>query len=1470
MTYELGRAQFILDANNGPLLEKEAIAFSIVTNNAKNITEIKAKQLGVQEKDIRASASILIDIEKKLAAEQVKIQKEQARQAERDRKTRLDGLKADIRQEVRELKAREAAQKDYERQLKAFDKERDDQAKAELKRIQQQIDAQNRLNKSVVAPRPGQGALTAGQQQVTSGTSSRSNQSGSILGYNPRGIGGDIATIAGFGAIASGAILVREALVGLREATLKQEQAQRALNAAFGDTQILYKSNADALAQQFGLISSTVEQATTRFAVLRNQTVLTGEQIRGLNKVAIENQAAFGGDLLEAHRSLAGAILGETEAYEKYGVVLQEGVLKSSEKLTEDEKRRFTTMSESEKQMIRYRIIMEEAAKVTGSAAQRAKDAQGGFDALNRSADELAKTLGGALVKEFGELARGIGGATSEINKFIQKYLEYKTAREQVESRNPNQGINSTARTIAGLLPASLAPGAPQILDFIIDSQRIAELRTQVDANRSDAARKDRDAKELANIKEHLETIKKAKQDAQDREESDLKAAQTKLEHILKEAHDTEIKRLDDEIKAAEAAKTYRLRALEEGHKAELVRLDDQENARKRASELELARIQEEKDKALQAATDRKDTELERIETVKEASQAAAEQTIRNLEIEREARKRTNEDTRDTVLAQSKSREEAELTRLELFGEERKGLRIKEDREIAASIQTKERQLDDDHKKTLRRLEREGEELRRNSDKQDKGVENRAQKEDDNHRKKLRQIDTESDAELKLLDDQIKAIDEVQRAREAARRRSGLTREVSDAELRLREATGSQDPAARAAAQQKLVGAIRIGDPTAIKKAQEELTEIVGRGTKAIGEAQRDLSDKQQDLRDNDLKETEDAEKRKLQATKERVSAQKDIDQRAEEDRNRSRTQSLEKDKKADRDKLADALHNLELRQEREDDANVKAKRQLDDVTAHTKDQLEDRRRSEDLALERSVEATRKTYEQETIAERARYDQEQRDITDTYDGEAYGYIPAVRRALARTIDDYKTQTEQANNRYKAEQLDIYNTYDDPVRGLIAHHRQMEADAINAYQAVVRTVTTEYENARRAVSDAYNAPDGKSGIIDKLQVAKDATDAKLAEITTSFRLHKDGLVGANGIIKVQWDEAIKQAEAYFKYIDDQNKKRGGTGVSATPTPGNTNPGGASTYPGSGGDVPGQGTTVGSAPAGTPFLKGKDDNNPYGNRPTGKYAFLQDANISVELGSVANSVAPGIRYEDAGVTFNQDKIREWIVYEFTNRINSQAAQDALQVYHGEGETGYVGDSGTSFGPFQLNVNGLGGAFIKQTGLDPRLPSTVPEQVAWVADYVKKNGWNKQWHGAPGYDRKHPENSSGISIRKYDMGHLFDNPTIFQDMRTGDKGVLAERGPERLLGRRDTQAMQSMGVSRIAGNGRASAIASLDYTGIGANGVDTRTVAETINNVAGDTMVYNGVAPEDVIKKWRSDQRKQRVLRGVRKIG
>ncbi len=102
----------------------------------------------------------------------------------------------------------------------------------------------------------------------------------------------------------------------------------------------------------------------------------------------------------------------------------------------------------------------------------------------------------------------------------------------------------------------------------------------------------------------------------------------------------------------------------------------------------------------------------------------------------------------------------------------------------------------------------------------------------------------------------------------------------------------------------------------------------------------------------------------------------------------------------------------------------------------------------------------------------------------------------------------------------------------------------------------------------------------------------------------------------------------------------------------------------------------------------------------------------------------------------------------------RINPDVA---VAVARSEGLNNYIGDKGTSFGPFQLHYKnnipglsnaGLGDEFTKATGLHARDPNTVKQQVDFALDQALRGGWGP-WHGYRGGARDGLP-SGGTSVR------------------------------------------------------------------------------------------------------------------------
>ncbi len=107
--------------------------------------------------------------------------------------------------------------------------------------------------------------------------------------------------------------------------------------------------------------------------------------------------------------------------------------------------------------------------------------------------------------------------------------------------------------------------------------------------------------------------------------------------------------------------------------------------------------------------------------------------------------------------------------------------------------------------------------------------------------------------------------------------------------------------------------------------------------------------------------------------------------------------------------------------------------------------------------------------------------------------------------------------------------------------------------------------------------------------------------------------------------------------------------------------------------------------------------------------------------------------------------------------------------------------IGDSGKSFGPFQMyKGGGLGNRFEADTGLDVADPKTLPAQAKWIAHFIKHGGSMGNWHGYHG-DRNWNPSWGRMGVVGDDKAAENVKP---RDPSAG-RGAIGRRNHEDLLG-------------------------------------------------------------------------------------
>lgn len=167
-------------------------------------------------------------------------------------------------------------------------------------------------------------------------------------------------------------------------------------------------------------------------------------------------------------------------------------------------------------------------------------------------------------------------------------------------------------------------------------------------------------------------------------------------------------------------------------------------------------------------------------------------------------------------------------------------------------------------------------------------------------------------------------------------------------------------------------------------------------------------------------------------------------------------------------------------------------------------------------------------------------------------------------------------------------------------------------------------------------------------------------------------------------------------------------------------------------------------------------------------------------------------------------------------------------------------------SSWGPFQLNrKRGLGQDFEKDTGLDVRNRSTIPQQARWVAEYIaKRRAQNPNWN--PGQKWMGYQGDKDADPRWGDAGYVPDKPVAASKAVAGGFHPLDGKG-------RLTSDISAARVNPVTGQTRPhkgidlAAPAGTDVKAMQSGLVKLGSHGDvTITNPDGSSQTYRHVAP------------------------
>lgn len=910
---------------------------------------------------------------------------------------------------------------------------------------------------------------------------------------------------AGWGNVAKSTVGVITALAGVTvglaavkagmdasvAATLKAEQAQRTLGAAYGQSAGQFKAFADAQAVAFRRTNSEVEAGVARMAILQKQYGITSVEIEKLTHLALNLGTTFG-DTSEAIRSVQAAIRGEPEALEKYGIALQENAIKNSQLLTEEQRKNFTSLDAVTQARLRYKIILAEGAQYEGAATERAATAQGSFDRLTRATDEAAKSIGERLVPKLAAAADGIATYLEKSKGVEARNAELATsfedfARRYTTALGPLSAIgffdlvtgrgSGPSAPGAGVTTAPATPTGPELGPSKADVKAIQDQLISEERERQ----------------KRIADIRKEARDAQ------AKAGTRAAE----EEHDREVKALDAKKILIEVERDERLKALEERTKATLASIETESRAAADASEAQINRLQAEQETAKRASSERHDQALAALDVEQRAAEAAVDERLRQIEIEKETATRASEEKRDTAIDALDAEKRA-----------RDAARVEEDRAAEDSAQAAKRREDDRHEaviegfegevkaandskdRQLRNLDELSDKAQRKHEDRLRHLSDEAEAARDEHDARVREIEDEADADQERHERAVRAIDDQGKAAEA----------VHAATLRRLDAEGdaardAHDVATRAGEDEQRA-AERIHDQrmaqiddeaAAAEHAHDQLTRAIEDEGRAAGDVHEQLLRAIADEGD----EAERIHDQALRAISERGDAEDEL--------HRQNMANLDDEQRQREDALDNQLAALDALDRAASDAATAAR--LAGAVEGAKRGVQKAESTGNLS---EIEAAQRELAEAQQAILDHQAKSQRDATREQ-------LKTQKDAIKEEIDARKDAESERSRILKQELADEKQAADDRLKlvkdGLDA--RKQAAD--DEY----RLVKDGLDARKRAADDAYAL------IRDELEARREAAAAAYTLVTDDVAARK---LAADDALKVVTDRLEKERQA----------------------------------------------------------------------------------------------------------------------------------------------------------------------------------------------------------------------------------------------------------------------------------------------------------------------------------------------------
>ena len=299
----------------------------------------------------------------------------------------------------------------------------------------------------------------SGIKEVTNTISTESKKWDSDAGKSASGIESSFLGTAKKIASGLAAAKVGQALLEWGNAAVQAasdlQEVQNVVDVTFGSSANKIESWAKKAGSQFGLTETQAKKFTSTLGAMMKSAGISGDEIvemsTSLSGLAADMASFYNLDFETAFQKIRSGISGETEPLKQLGVNMSVANLEAYA-LSQGITKTFSSMSQGEQTMLRYKYLMQATADAQGDFARTSDGFANSQRRIQTSMESIKTSIGNVLLPIVGEATSAVAGLLADLTNPPEETLFDRLNAIDIDTEQKVANIQAVADKADGLI----------------------------------------------------------------------------------------------------------------------------------------------------------------------------------------------------------------------------------------------------------------------------------------------------------------------------------------------------------------------------------------------------------------------------------------------------------------------------------------------------------------------------------------------------------------------------------------------------------------------------------------------------------------------------------------------------------------------------------------------------------------------------------------------------------------------------------------------------------------------------------------------------------------------------------------------------------------------------------------------------------------------------------------------------------